>query len=227
MIITCKLFSKESLHLLYGYNTFMHAESWIAFSYTLSKCDVKDCQRCQNQLCTLLIRIQNIRPAAPAPGTQLSKSMLRTSIRGSPPPTTPNLSKIASDCSGSWTTSRVSEPQQLDFLHVCTNHQDDWDEDGESDEDDDLMDELQSTIWKTIRKLRDPARPVGALREIVCTALPQNNLSSCVAMQYAGLLAPNVKIGVDWARRKSDTNCLPLMETVRRRLNERIGNFYG
>lgn len=73
---------------------------------------------------------------------------------------------------------------QLDFLDVCEGYlYASWDEDEllmntlslllTFDE----MNTLQSTIWKTMRKFQDPNRPAGALKEIIITGLPRNDLS--------------------------------------------------
>lgn len=49
-----------------------------------------------------------------------------------------------------------------------------------------------------MKEFQAPNRSAGALKEIVLTGLPQNDLSLYVVKQYARLLAPNGRICVGW-----------------------------
>ena len=64
-----------------------------------------------------------------------------------------------------------------------------------------LMNTAQSTTWTTMRKFQDPNRPAGALKEIIPTGLPRNDLSLWVVRQCTRLLVPNDRIGVGWGEK--------------------------
>ena len=193
IIFTCRLFYKESLPLLYGHNVFMYTDSWTAFSYTLSTCDVKGCLK--HGIETSSSPSPNIDhpPGAPcnwnsAFQTHATNINLRL--------LSPDDSDFLNECEDllqivdRFTNLRTL---QLDFLDVCEGHEyDTWDHDERS------MNRLQSTIQKTMRKIHDPNRPNGALKEICLTGLPHNGLGLYVVKQYTRLLAPHGKIGVGW-----------------------------
>ncbi|KAF6222622.1 hypothetical protein HO133_000669 [Letharia lupina] len=84
---------------------------------------------------------------------------------------------------------------RLDFLDVSTGQQSAWDVDEYLMHD--LLSTLRSTIWSTMKEFQAPDRSAGALKEIVLTGLPQNDLRY-VMKQYARLLARNGRFCVGW-----------------------------
>ncbi|KAL9135836.1 MAG: hypothetical protein Q9175_002956 [Cornicularia normoerica] len=192
MVFTCKLFYKEGLPLVYGHNTFMYTQSWTAFSFTLSKGALEECQRCFCYRSSSPFPIAEHPPGSPCNWNRaFQKHAANIYLRL---PATDDFDFVK-DCEemlsivDRFTNLRIL---RLDFLDVCKGYQYDW------DEEDDLMHDLHSTVWNTMKKLQDPDRPAGALKEIVLTGLPQNDLSLYVVKQYTRLLAPSGRIGVGW-----------------------------
>lgn len=193
IIFTCRLFYKEGLCLLYGRNVFTYTDSCHAFSYTLLRCDVKGCPKTGIEYSSSPSPNIDHPPGAPcnwnsAFQTQATNINLRL-------PFTDDIDFL-DECKDllrivdRFTNLRTL---QLDFYEFGRGHQyDPWDFDERS------MNRLQSTIHKTMRKLQDPNRPAGALKEIVLTGLPQNGLGLYVVKQYTRLLAPRGRIGVGW-----------------------------
>lgn len=183
MMLTCKLYYKEGLNLLYNHNTFMYTECWTAFSYTLSETELKERQEAIK--------------TSPPPSTRTSAFQTHAAniqIRlpfTSDPDFLDHCEKLVE------TTARFPNLRTLtlDFLNVSTGYQDQWDENPVS------LHSLHSTISDTLLKLQHPTCSAGPLREIALTGLPRNDLSLYIVRQYARLLAANGRIAVGWGEK--------------------------
>lgn len=198
----------------------MDSESWTALSYTLSKSQAVECQQCVKKESSPPTPITGYPAESPWKWDLAFQKHAANMYLWFP---STNDSYSIRDCKellrivNRFTNLRTL---RLDFLNVGAGYEDNWDEDK------DLMHELQSTFWKSVKKLQDPARPAGALRKIVLTGLPIHDSSLYIVKQYTRLLAPNGRIGVGWGAKGKRTSCLVLIESGRLP-NERIWNFCG
>lgn len=195
IIFTCKLFYEAGLPLLYGHNVFMYTDSWDVFTYTLPRCDVKGCQKSGIENSSSPSPYIDHPPGAPCRRNSAFQTHA-TNIHMRFPRA--DDSDFLDECEDllpvvdRFTNLRTF---QLDFLNVYEGYEDDdWD----------LINDnfwtkgFQSAVRKTLRKLQDPNRPAGALKELVLTGLPQNDMGLYIVKHYTRLLAPHGRIGVGW-----------------------------
>ena len=196
IIFTCKLFYEEGLPLLYGHNVFMYTEPWTAFSYTLSRCVVKGCQRCGMEKSSPPSPEIFHPPSAPCDwNLAFKKQAMNVNLR------LPfaDESDFLEECEDLLRiVDRFINLQtlQFDFLDICDAYVE-----SSSDDDECLMYNLQSTIQETMGKLQDPNRSAGALKELVLTGLPRNGVSLYVVKQFTRLLTPHGRMGVGWGEK--------------------------
>ena len=194
MIFTCKLFYKEGLPLLYGYNTFMYSERRTMRMWHPFKCSHPGCK------------------ASAKPN-----SLRFASISGRPPKyrcdRNDALISHASNfhlrlpSTGSWWSLRYCESflqfvsmftslkaLQLDFIYQLEVVHEDamerlrkfW------------MEKFPFWIKRLVEKFQDPNQSTKALRQIVLTGLAENDLCLYIVKHFARLLAFDGRMGVGW-----------------------------
>ena len=181
MIFTSKLFYVEGLRLLYSQNEFMYTEHWTAFSYTLSRCDVEECKRCPRSNPLDFYPFPEHPQGSPCNWNlafQAHAANIHLRLPGIDDSGLIRVCEELLEILDRFTNLRTFH---LDFLDMASQYEDIWDAD--DDEDEYLMDGLRDPFWKTMKKLEDPALPVGALSEIVLTGLPQSDLSLFVVKE--------------------------------------------
>lgn len=184
MIFTCKLFYKEGLPLLYGYNTFTYTRESQIRMYVLHKCSFYLCPRCGKSYTN-----RHAESGYPCFGN-VALANHTTSLNLRFP--------------SSWVIYKCVEVvcHVTRFTSLKTSHLDHLDSGGDQSNhrlvDQHVLRGFQEIIEETAKNLQDPCRSNGALRVIVLTGLPRLDICLDVVKQYARLLAPDGRLGIGW-----------------------------